>query len=219
MGRGKKESKLTERIVKNQKEVIPKDSRYVPLTQQPYCCVPTCIQIVMVRHNIPLVSAELMAHYMQIVVPKKDAKLFWNVRSSAKKPEAGYGTKLNESLTADPMFKKLGIPLRMKWHLINQFDSPEDIRQFMQRAIDEDRDILVCFRYGSLFNTRYTGGHTCVLDQIDSKGNKVRLVDPGRKVPKWRTVTTTKLFKAMKAHGSEKMGGFWEIEKRLEAYS
>lgn len=199
------------------KEIIPKGTRYVPLTQQPYCCVPTCMQIVMLRHNIPLVSVELMAHYMQVVVPKSDAKLFWNVRTSSKKPKAGYGTRLNENHTADPMFKKLRIPLRMKWHLIDEFSSENEVRDFMQHAIKEDKDVLVCFQYGTLFNTNYRGGHTCVLDQVYLKENKVRLIDPGRKVPKWRTVTISKLFKAMKAHSSKYMAGFWEIQKLTNA--
>jgi len=195
------------------KGIIPKDTRYVPLTQQSYCCVPTCMQIVMLRHNIQLVPAELMAHYMEVVVPKKKGKLFWNVRTTSKRPKTGYGTRLNESLTADPMFKKLGIPLRMKWNLIDNFDSVDEIKEYMLKAVKVQKDVLLCYQYGALFNTSYEGGHVCVLDRVYPAKGEVRFIDPADDEPKWRTVKVSKLFKAMKAHGPDKMGGFWEIKK------
>jgi hypothetical protein len=40
------------------KEIIPKNSRYIPLTQQKWCCVPMCIQMVILKHGMPLISAE-----------------------------------------------------------------------------------------------------------------------------------------------------------------
>lgn len=195
------------------KNIIPKDTRYVPLTQQSYCCVPTCMQIVMLRHNIPLVSVELMAHYMEVVVPKKEGKLFWNVRTTSKRSKAGYGTRLNEDLTADPMFKKLSIPLRMQWNLIDNFNSVDEIKKYMQESVKANKDVLLCYQYGALFNTNHKGGHVCVLDRIYPKKGEVRFIDPECDVPKWRTVKISKLFKAMRAHGQDKMGGFWEIKK------
>lgn len=195
------------------KEIIPKDTRYVPLTQQPYCCVPTCLQMIMLRHNIPLVPAELMAHHMEVIVPKKKGALFWNVQTTSKRPKAGYGTNLNEDLTADAMFKKLGIPLKMKWNLIDNFNSVIEVKKYLQKVVKQKKDVLVCYQYGSLFNTSYDGGHVCVLDQVYPTKGEVRFIDPGEDVAKWRTVTISKLYKAMKAHGADKMGGFWEIIK------
>ncbi len=51
-------------------EIVPKDSRYIPFSQQPYCCVPTSIQMVMYRHNIPLVPAEELGYHLGLTVPK-----------------------------------------------------------------------------------------------------------------------------------------------------
>ena len=53
----------------------------------------------------------------------------------------------------------------------------------------------------------------CVLDRVYPTKGEVRFIDPEDDVPKWRTVKISKLFKAMKVHGSDKMGGFWEIKK------
>lgn len=195
------------------KEIIPKDTRYVPLTQQPYCCVPTCLQMIMLKHNIPLVPAELMAHHMEVIVPKKKSVLFWNIQTTSKRPKVGYGTNLNEDLTADVMFKKLGIPLQTKWNLINNFSSVDEVKKYLYKVVTEKQDVLVCYQYGALFNTGHDGGHVCVLDQVYPVKNEVRLIDPGEDVAKRRTITISKLYKAMKAHGADNMGGFWEIVK------
>ncbi len=195
------------------KGIIPKNTRYVPRTQQPYCCVPTCIQMVMLKHNIPLKPVELMAHYMKVVVSPEKKKLFWNLPSVKKRPKAGYGTRLNEDLTADPMFKKLGIPLKMGFRLIDTFDKKEDLKGYLYDRVKADIDTIICFDYGTLFNTGTPNGHVCVLDQINKTKNEVRFIDPVSTVPKWRTVKLSKLYKAMKNHGKDNMGGCWEISK------
>ena len=195
------------------KDITPKDTRYVPLTQQPYCCVPTCIQIIMLRHKIPLQPAELMASYMQVVVSPEKKKLFWNLPSVKKRPPAGYGTRLNEDLTADPMFKKLGIPLRMDFKLIDEFENKEELLKYLHNRIRANKDTIICYDYGALFNTGKHNGHVCVLDRVNKTKGEVRFIDPGDDVPKWRTVKISKLFKAMKNHGKDNMAGCWEIKK------
>jgi hypothetical protein len=52
------------------KEIVPSDSRYVPLTQQKWCCVPTCIQMVMIKQGIPLQPAELIGYELGLIVPE-----------------------------------------------------------------------------------------------------------------------------------------------------
>jgi hypothetical protein len=74
---------------------VPDDSRYIPFTQQPSCCVPTCIQIVMYRHDIPLRPAEEIGYHLGLVVSPDRSKLFSNVRTAAEAPSsAGYGIQL-----------------------------------------------------------------------------------------------------------------------------
>ena len=99
------------------KAVVPKDSRYVPLTQQPYCCVPTSIQMVMLRHGLPLVPAELMAHHLDVIVSPERKWLYYNLRSQKQRPSTGWGTRISEDKTVNKMFRKLKIPLRMEFRL------------------------------------------------------------------------------------------------------
>ena len=73
------------------KSIVPADSRYIPLTQQKYCCVPTCIQMVMVRRGIQLQPAELIGHHLGLIVDTESAKYFWNV-TTGERPSSGYGT-------------------------------------------------------------------------------------------------------------------------------
>ena len=192
------------------KNFAPQDSRYVPLTQQRWLCVPTCIQIVMFSHNIPLFPAELMAHYFGVVVPKEDAKLFYRVHVS-KRPLAGYGTQLREESAANKMFKELKIPLRMKWHLISEFRSLEEFRKYLNETKSEDIDVIACFDYKKLYRSGNPGGHVCVLDKIYLTKNKVRLVDPIYIGPKWRVVLIPDLYRAMVFHGSGNGAGFWKL--------
>ena len=199
--------------MKKGKGIIPRDTRYVPLTQQQYCCVPTSIQMVMLRHNIPLVPTELMAHHLDIIVSPEKKKLFWNLRSVKKRPKAGWGTRIAEDRTANRMFHKLRIPLRIKFHLIDSFETAEDLGTYLYKRMKSDSDVLVCYDVQPLFNTENSSGHVCVFDRIDKKKGEVRFIDPERNVPKWRTVKLKKLYKAMQVHGSEHMAGCWEVAK------
>jgi len=192
--------------------IIPKDTRYVPLTQQSYCCVPVCIQMIMLRNNIPLVPAELMAHYLHILVPKESKKDFWNVRTGHK-PPMGYGTQLNEDLSADFMFKKLDIPLRMEWSLINQFTTYKDFKKHILLYNKKNRDVLVCFNAKALVPNWIDNGHVCVLDKVFPRKETVRIIDSSPRQPKWRTISIKKMYKAMQVHGADNMAGFWEFKK------
>lgn len=89
--------------------ITPADTKYTPLTQQKWCCVPTCIQMVMLRHRIPLQPAELIGFQMGLVVPEKDKKYFWHPAKlgTGKKPPAGYGTQAGKKeFSPNAMFKK-----------------------------------------------------------------------------------------------------------------
>lgn len=63
-------------------------SRYIPFTQQEYCCVPACIQMVMYKNSIPLVSQEDIGNALGLTVPEEDAYLFKSPQTG-EKPRAG----------------------------------------------------------------------------------------------------------------------------------
>ena len=99
----------------------------------------------------------------------------------------------------------------MKCTFIDELKSLKSFSNYLSKA--NNKDTLCCFDYGTLYNTDYHYGHVCVVDKVYIAKGEVRLIDPERNVPKWRTVTIKKLFEAMKRHGRENGGGFWEIQK------
>lgn len=203
--------------MKKNKEIVPKDSRYIPFSQQPYCCVPTSIQMVMYRHNIPLMPAELLGYHLGLTVPKEATGFFWNANvgkrpASRIRPVAGYGTMIYEKkFEPDKIFKKLKIPLRMKLRPVSDFKNFIKFRKYLLELSRKDFDVLLCFHHGTLVSDpAKDNGHVVVLDKIYPKSQTIRFVDPTRG-PKWKIFTMKQIYEAMKAHTSSKVGGFWEL--------
>lgn len=194
------------------KDIVPSDSRYIPFTQQSACCVPTCIQMVMYRHNIPLLSVEELGYYLGLIVHPDRARLFYNVRTSEEKPPAGYGTRIYLSeFEPNAVFRKLKIPLNFTKKLINKFGSQKELIVYLQTAESDDKDVLLCFNHGALIDDPSKDwGHVCVFDRII--GDKIRIIDPSPDQPKWRVISVEKMFNAMKKHGEKRSGGFWELK-------
>src|SRR5882724_1582645 len=94
-------------------KAAPNDSRYVPFTQQAYCCAPTSIQMIMYRHRIPLIPAEELGYHLGLVVSPDEKALFYDVRTANDPPSAaGFGTQIyNPEYEPNKVFQKLGIPL------------------------------------------------------------------------------------------------------------
>lgn len=196
------------------KDVVPKDSRYTPLTQQKWCCVPTCVQMVMLRHNIPLQPAELIGYHMGLVAPNDALQYFYNARTGSR-PPAGYGTQAGKAeYGPNKVFKKLNIPLKMSWSLINKFKTIDDFRAYLSETSKQDKDVLICYDWPTLFDkdAKDHWGHVCVLDRIYLDQDKVRFIDPSSNSAKWISVSIPDLYEAMVFHGKDKSGGFWEIE-------
>lgn len=185
--------------------IIPSDSRYVPLTQQMYCCVPTCIQMVMHRHNIPLHSAELLGHHLGLIVDSDHAKYFWNV-STGDRPSSGYGTRISlPEYSLDSMFQKLNIPLKSNLQFINNFPTLKLFCDYLERTKVNAQDVLVCYDWPTLFDPTIADhwGHVCVLDKIDLNNGELRLIDPSPNSAKWVTVKIADMYRAMQIHGEK----------------
>lgn len=196
------------------KRIVPNDSRYIPLTQQKYCCVPTCIQMVMLRNNIPLIPAELLGYHVGLTIHPNRAELFYNTRVSEVRPPAGYGTQIYQpKYSPNRAFMKLGIPLNMSWSLIHKFETLDSFRDYLSRIESNKIDVLVCYDWPTLFDPQNTDhwGHVCVLDKVFLKNDELRMIDPSPDQPKWNMVKIEKMYEAMKFHGKEKSGGFWEL--------
>lgn len=193
--------------------IIPPDSRYTPLTQQPYCCVPTCIQMIMLRHQIPLQPAELLGYHMGLVVPESDSKYFYHARTGQPWP-SGYGTNISlPEYSPNAVFQKLHIPLTLSTKLIDQFPDIASFRAYLQLLSTTQSDTLICYDWPSLRDPDETDhwGHVCVLDRVFLDTDTIRFIDPSRSSPKWVTVTIPDLYQSMRTHGAANSAGFWEL--------
>ncbi|MFZ5982611.1 MAG: hypothetical protein ACOYS2_03535 [Patescibacteria group bacterium] len=196
-----------------EKEIVPKDSRYVPFAQQKSCCAPTSISMIMYKNKIPLLPQELLGYHLGLTVEKECKNLFWNSKMVGERPPSGYGTRIVlNKYNPNTVFPKLKIPLKMIYHPISTFNDI-DFKKFMVDAVKKDKDVCVCFNHGVLKGERAGNGHVCVLDRIYPSKGLVRIIDPSVNQPKWRIVRISLLKKAMEVHGDDKMGGFWEFKK------
>ena len=194
------------------KNIIPKDTRYVPFTQQNYCCVPACISIVMYRLGIPLVPQELLGYYLGLIVSKEERKLYWNPRTG-KRPPTGYGVWFVKGKYEPKLaFKKLKIPLSMTNYPIKDFKTKKEIISFISSKIKKDIDLIVYLGSDGLNNTNNKNGHACVIDKIYPAKNIIRLIDPSSKQAKWREFKIDKFIKAINMHPTRN-GRLVELKK------
>lgn len=193
-----------------QPAATPNDSRYVPFTQQDWCCVPTSIQMVMYRLGIPLIPAEEIGYHIGLTVPPDQAELFYDVRTSDEPPTAaGYGTQIGKpGFGLNDAFKKLGIPLSFVMHPISAISTPGDLTELLREIESTDTDALLCFNHGVISGEyKPFAGHVTVFDRVID-GN-IRIVDASWKQPKWRIVESGLLHEAMRLHGDDNSGGVW----------
>ena len=194
-------------------EIVPKDSRYIPIVQQKSCCSVACILMIMQRQGIPLIAQELLGYHLGLVVAPENRKLFWKPRIG-KRPLGGYGTQIyRKEFHPNTVFPKLGIPLEMIFHPISKF-SDKEFSDFIFALVKENKDILICFDHGQFYGDNLRGGHVCVVDRINLSKGTIRLIDPQQSQPKWVIIKIEKLLKALRLHGDEKSGGLWEFKMR-----
>lgn len=197
------------------KNVVIPPTRYVPLTQQIYCCVPACLQMIMLKHQIPLVAAEILGHHLGLVVSPHAQDLFYNVATSEHPPAAGYGTRLHlEAYDPNVALASLGIALHITFHSIHTEAQEQSLRTCFEQAEHHDRDVLLCFDAGTLSGHACHYGHVCVFDRLlAGSPTRVQMIDPEPHQPKWRSVLLHDLVRAMMAHRTVNLGGFWEVER------
>lgn len=194
---------------------VPQDSRYIPFTQQSNCCVPTCIQMVMYRNEIPLRSAEEIGYHLGLVVPPDRMRLFYSARTAAETPSsAGYGIQSHlPEYEPNAAFARLKIPLHFAIDPIKDISSPSELLEKLRVYERDDIDILFAFNLGTLLNdpSLAEAHHACVFDRLE--GERVRHIDPSFYGPKWQTFDVEQLFNAMKKHVSPEYGGIWLLTK------
>lgn len=193
-------------------QATPNDSRYVPFTQQDWCCVPTSIQMIMYRHAIPLVPSEELGFHLGLTVPPDQTNLFYKVRTSDAPPSgAGYGTQIsNPDYEPNKVFQKLDIPLSFGQLFADDIVDEASLLNELSKIETADQDALLCFNHG-VIKGKYEPftGHVVVFDR--SIDGKIRIVDASWKHPKWRFIEPSLLLEAIQRHGNDNAGGIWKF--------
>ena len=196
----------------------PVDSRYIPLTQSPYLCVPTCLQMVMYKNGIPLIPAEEIGYSLGLTVPEEDGHLFFAVRTSpTPSASSGYGTQIQHpEYEPNAAMEHLSIPLHFSQKLSSEILSVDTLVSELRSVEHLNQDALLCFNPGVFYKNTYEPdtGHVVVFDRIID--GKVRIVDPAPKQPKWCVVDPLVLYEAIRAHGDANSGGIWYLAPLLD---
>lgn len=185
-------------------------SSYIPLIQQPYCCVPACIQMILLRRKLPLFSQEEIGKDLGLTVPRAYKKILPGTRTARKAPDGLWGTQVQKKkYSLNNFFEKHHLPLLEQYFPTTTIDQPA--LWVTQKLKSPKTDIIVCFSYKGLYKTG-SGGHVSLITAF--AGDKVTLLDPLPEVPKNRVVKLNDLLHAMKRHGLSSRQGFWIIENK-----
>ena len=184
-------------------------ARYIPIKQQPYCCMQSCFQMIMARRDIPLVSQAVMATMMGLVVPPKDKDKFPDARVSDVPP---YGTIImSDAMMPSEVFKKLHIPLVATLVRIDEFDGEDDISDYLVDKLNDGVDLMVGVQIGKLYGNTLPYSHSLLVDSYNPESSMVRLVDPEPNMPQCLDVSLPTLIDAMEELGARNWGGFIEV--------
>lgn len=194
----------------------PSDSRYIPFTQQPSCCVPTCIQMVMYRQGISLLPAEEIGHHLGLVAPPDRSRLFYGsvpTEPLAGFPLGGIRSHLPE-YHPNAAFARLGIPLHFAVEPIAGFSSAHELLERLRALEADDGDAILPWNIGVLLDDPSQDfAHTTVFDRVI--GERVRIIDPSWKAPKWSSFDAERMFAAMQRHHPD-WAGIWVLSRTDE---
>lgn len=180
---------------------------YVAVKQEPYCCVPACIQMILDRRDLASISQEEIGNGLGLVIPEEDFYYFKNA-ATGRKPVYGWGTRINlKKYDLNIFFKKRKIPLESVRYSL---ETIADVPEFIAHNLEDGNDILTCYRFGSLYNKDNDNGHASLIEELND--SDIKVVDP--RYAKRKTVYLDNLIKAIAEHRSRNsaFGGFWVIQ-------
>lgn len=185
--------------------------KYTPITQEPYCCLAACLQMVLLRHSLPLIDQKTLAVMMGLTVPEKDKKLFPKAKAAKGPP---FGTIIKtDSMMPQAVFRKLGIPLSVELRLENEFDDNSAIREYIIGQLEANHDVIVNLDTRTLNKTKESFGHSLLVELYDASDDKARLIDPSADQPRQRSISIAILAFAIRQYGAKNWGGFWEVKR------
>jgi hypothetical protein len=184
--------RFIERLPRKRKPAsIKPKTKYKHVKQKPFCCVPTCIQMILHRNGFKGFTQLQIAEHLNFKVPPKYAKVFGERFVSIKEPSRGYGAQQTpENINA--FFKKFGIPLRTERHPISLVKNPAE---FLLEQLRQGRDVMVLFSVKA-FDPKASGGHAVLVSEINQAKKAVRVVDPESRIKSY-WLPLQKLIEAM----------------------
>ena len=188
-------------------ETTPEDTRYVPFVQQPYCCVPTCLQMVAYKNDLPLLPQEYIGAKLGLVVPPEDEKYFYNVAVSEEPPVAsGYGTRIQDpDFSLENFLVEERWPLKLVKKLASTLTSKTVLLEQLSQVESAYGDVLICLQNDRGY------GHVVVFDRLID--GDVRIIDPSPLHPKWRTLPLNDVYTRIQNHGDDNFGGLWHLSQ------
>ena len=159
--------------------------RYKLIKQEPYCCVPRCLQMIFDRNNIPYDS--------QITIAKE---------LGLEEGKEHIGTQVyKEEYSICKYLKKHKIPLVFEYKFSLNYDN---VKTFLNNHKDDD--IIACYKRGIMFGKKLEGGHASVIEKIED--DMITLIYPEDESG-YRKVHLELLLNAIRIHGKQNMAGFW----------
>jgi hypothetical protein len=188
------------------------DSRYIPIPQKKYHCVPACLQMILGKLGLHVPTQDEIGYNLGVVVPPEEAANYVPVRVGVS-PDGYYGTRLdNPRYDFNKVSRALGWGVKMSCLPPATFKTPDSLVDYLARAEKSDRHIIICYDFLTLYKNGGIGGHANLFDRIIPEG--IRVIEPIEIVSRpdylWRIQDPDKLLEAMRAHENY-MGGIWEI--------
>ena len=188
--------------------------KYTRVIQDPQCCVPACIKMILLRYKLRQLSQEKIGYELGLTVSPEDKDIFNKVRV-ATSPDDLIGTQLHKKeYSLNDFFEKYSYPLKYEYHYI---DEPNLIKGFLDE--NKDYDIIVCFEIKGIYtkginkpNVIPSGGHVALIENFEN--NQLTLVDGW--FDSCKIVSIEEIAKAIKVHGQKNAAGFWLIKKNEE---
>lgn len=168
-------------------ETVAMDPPYIPFVQGgEYCCVPACIQMILYRRGIPLLSQGTISKGLRTGMPKKETKRFSENIRAAGPPYGTYMYALN------PFFQKQKIDLMAT--IVNP-TKIHDVIRFVRENILQGNDMIAMYNRVFLDKAPKEEYHAVLMQKLDD--DCVTCVDPYIDHPELWEVSIPDLLYAM----------------------
>lgn len=175
---------VQEKNIKNAME--SRNMKHKHISQKPYCCVPACVLMIILRRKLPMIPQTDIAYDLGLILPLKDRRLLPKSYTGLK-PKAGWGTRINlKRYSLGVFFQNRGYPLQEVFRSVNKFQSVSQFRKFLSDNIREKNDLLICFNYPLLYHIDGSWGHASLIESVYNEYAILR--DPNPKFKKVRKV-------------------------------